>query len=162
MQPDSPKVIATIRIQGKLSHGVIRGRELVEDFLDRLTGIIGWKCYPGTLNVKLEKELDIVDFETKRLEHVLLDGSKWIDARLAPAKLYYKGNPIEVWWIREERGIFHENLIELVAPEKLMEKYGMAFGDQVEVELQQLEVSSRNKLTQFWRKLFPKNKRIIK
>jgi riboflavin kinase len=155
MQPQA------IRINGTVSHGVIRGRELVERFSDRLTGIIGWRPYPGTLNVKLENPLDIHNFETKRVEHVLLDGSVWIDLRMAPAKLRYKEQIIDVWWVREERGLHEEDIIEVIAPERLMDKHKMSYGEGVELELYERKVSLRKRLHLFRRGIMPKG-RVVK
>jgi CTP-dependent riboflavin kinase len=151
----------TIRVSGVVSHGVIRGRELVERFADRLTGVVGWRPYPGTLNVKLEKPLDVHYFEIQRIEHVLLDGSVWIDARLAPAKLRYKDQEIGVWWIREERGLHEEDIIELIAPDRLMDKYKMQYGDAVDLELYQRTLSLRQRLHLWRRSIMPKG-RVVK
>ena len=111
--------------------------------------------------MRFEKPLDIHHFETQRLEHILLDGSTWIDLRLAPAKLHYKDNIIEVWWLREERGIHEEDVIEIISPDHLMEKYQINYGDEVELELYKHSLSLRERLHLFWRGFAPKG-RVVK
>lgn len=154
-------LMTAISFKGEVVHGVIRGRELVERFSDRLVGMIGWRPYHGTLNVRLEEPLNIRFFETKRLEHVMLDGSVWVDASLAPAKLRFKDRVIECWWIREERGLHEDDVVEIIAKDRLMDAGGMNYGDTVEVELYRRPLTYGARLRILWYSLFPKG-RVVK
>ncbi len=148
---------------GTVSRGVARGKELVERFSYRLQGIIGFKPFSGTLDVKLEQPIDFELYETKRLEHVLLDGSLWIDARLAPVKLRIKGEAIEVWAIKEERGLVEEDMLEIIAPFSIKEKYGLKEDDAVDVEMVERAAPRAKAVRKSIKKaLFPKIKRSIK
>ena len=148
---------------GTVSRGVARGKELVERLSDRLEGILGFKPFPGTFDVRLEKPIDFELFETKRVEHVLLDGSLWIDARIAPVKLKIKGDVLDVWTIKEEKGLVEEDMLEVLAPFHIKDKYGLKDGDLVDVEMMERPSTKvrdfRQKLTRLF---FPKIKRAIK
>lgn len=160
MAAKEPRVVAFV---GTVSRGAARGKELVERLSDRLTGIIGFRPYPGTLDVKLQEPVDFEKFEAKRVEHVLMDGSLWIDARLAPVKLRIKGEALDVWAIREERGLVEEDTLEILAPFGIKEKYGIKEGDVVDVEMVEhtLPVTARIRKA-IKRLFFPKIKRTIK
>jgi riboflavin kinase len=141
----------------------MRGKDLIERFSDRLTGILGFRPYPGTLDVKLEEPVEFELYETKRLEHVLMDGDLWIDARLAPVKLRVKGDVIDAWAIHEERGLVDEDMLEILAPFSFREKYGLKEGDILDVELLEHPLPTTKAIRKNLKQIFfPKIKRSIK
>ncbi|MEM7813480.1 MAG: DUF120 domain-containing protein [Candidatus Aenigmatarchaeota archaeon] len=151
-----------VRLNGEIVRGVIRGRELIERFSSRLEGLLGFKPYPGTLNVRVEQPVDIEDFETKRLEHVLLDGSLWIDARLAPVKLTFGEKSVDAWIIADERGLHEEDVLEVIHKDRLTETMGLKLGDKVVVELIKRPRTLKSRLKKALRPLFPKASRIVR
>ena len=156
------QVSNTILLRGEIVRGVIRGRELIERFADRLEGILGFRPYPGTLNVRVEQPVDILDFETKRLEHILLDGSLWIDARLAPIKLVHKDKTVNAWIIVEERGLHEEDVLEVIHAERLVDVLGLKQGDEVSVILTRQRRTLKSRLRTFLKPIFPPAPRIIR
>lgn len=151
-----------VRLHGTIDRGVIRGRELIERFADRLEGIIGFRPYLGTLNVRVERPVDIEDFETRRLEHILTDGSLWIDARMAPMKLTFKDKTIEAWMIIDERGLHDEDVLEVIHKERLMDTLDLKLGDAVEIELTRQRRSLKSRIKSALRPLVPKATRIVR
>lgn len=151
-----------IRLKGNVVHGVIRGKELIERFSDRLHGLIGFKPFSGTLNVKVDHPVSIEDFETMRIQHVLSSGVVWIDARLAPVRLHFKGQAEQCWLIREERGLHDMDVIELISEHRLFSKMGMTYGDEVEVELTELRHPIHSRLAEAFRSIWPRHKRVIR
>lgn len=87
------EIFSAVRFPGELVSGAMRGADLVNRFADRLVSVIGYRPYPGTIDVKTTQIIDIELYETKRISHVLMDGSEWIDLRLAPVKLIVKRVP---------------------------------------------------------------------
>jgi CTP-dependent riboflavin kinase len=152
----------TVRLHGIVARGVIRGHDLIERFSDRLDGLLGFRPYLGTLNVKLEKPINIEDFETKRVEHILLDGSLWIDARLAPIKFTFKDKTIDAWAIEDERGLHEADVLEVIHKERLMEMFGLKMGDEVIIELKKTHRTLKSKLKEVFRPLWPKAARIVR
>ena len=125
-------------IKGKIAHGVLRGEALIERYYHRLRNVLGFAPYKGTLNIQIEKSIDMRDFELKRLEHVLMSGRIWIDVRLAPAVLHLKKNgkgKINCWIIREEKSVHYPDVIEILAKENIKENHDIKTGDEVEIEL---------------------------
>ena len=148
---------------GTISRGVARGRELIERFSDRLTGILGFRPFPGTLDVRLEQPIDFELYEVKRLEHVLMEGSLWIDARLAPVKLRVNGETIDAWAIKEEKGLVEEDMLEILAPYSIKEKFGVKEGDIIDVEMVERPLPRTKAIRKSLKQIFfPKIKRSIK
>lgn len=76
-----------MKVRGEVFSGVLRGAPLIEKYYARLVGLIGFKPFKGTLDVKTDRNIDIRPFATKKMEHVLTDGRKKITAYLAPVKI---------------------------------------------------------------------------
>lgn len=73
-----------MKVRGEVFSGVLRGMPLIEKYYPRLVGLLGFSPYKGTVNIKLEKPVDIMSFATKTIEHILTDGKKVINAYMAP------------------------------------------------------------------------------
>src|SRR3989344_2331870 len=71
-------------LEGKVFSGVNRGKELIKKYEPRIIGILGLRPFPGTLNVKMERETDLKSHSTKTIDFLLTDGKRKIDAYLAP------------------------------------------------------------------------------
>ena len=152
----------TVRLHGIVARGVIRGHDLIERFADRLEGLLGFRPYPGTLNVKIEKPINTEDFETKRVEHILLDGTLWIDARLTPVKFIFKDRSIDAWAIEDERGLHEADVLEIIYKERLMDMLGIKMGDEVMIELTKRPRGLKSRLKEAFRPLWPKATRIVR
>lgn len=130
-------------LKGKIVHGVLRGEALIEKYYHRLRNVLGFAPFKGTLNIQIEKPINIKDFELKRIEHVLMSGRKWVDVRLAPAILYFKQNnerhKFNCWIIREDKSVHYPDLIEILTKENIREKVDFKTGTQVEIEINKVK-----------------------
>jgi len=121
-----------LKLKGIVEAGVARGAPLVDIYFFRLIGILGYEPFKGTLNVKLQRPIDIKDYSTKDISHVLMDGTTQVYAYLAPIIFTYKGQNCECWEISEpERTKGAE--IEIIAKDNLHDKFGLKDGDEVEI-----------------------------
>lgn len=77
-------------VTGQVVSGVLRGKSLIHKFRYRFVSILGFEPYEGTLDVELKFPLLIKNYATKRIEHVLMDGSRHIDAYIAPVTLHVR------------------------------------------------------------------------
>jgi riboflavin kinase len=127
------------RFKGKLTFGMLRGGQLIKKFQHRLTGILGYEPFPGTLDIKLEKPININNYETKRIEHILMDGSSHVDAKLAPIRLIVERDGNEekynCWVIRQYKNIHDDDIIEVLTKDNVKKKFGITEGDDVEIEM---------------------------
>jgi len=157
-----PSVGEKVFLAGKIARGVIRGHDLIERLSDRLHGVLGFMPYHGTVNVRIEQPINIEDFETKRIEHILLDGSVWIDARMAPIKLTFKDRTIDAWIIFDERGLHEEDMLEVIHEERLMDTLNLRLGDDVSVELTKVRRTLKSRLKELLRPFWPRATRIMR
>jgi CTP-dependent riboflavin kinase len=124
----------TVMLKGRIAVGVGRGKDMIRKYADRMHGIFGFMPHLGTLNVELENKVDIRRYETKRIDHILMDGKPMIEMRMAPVKLYFQDKTIDCWMIRQEIALHEPNIIELVAEDDLKAKFGLKDLDEVRVE----------------------------
>jgi len=122
-------------INGKIAHGMMRGEHLIDRYYNRLRNVLGFAPFKGTLNIKLDKNIDIKNFELKRLDHVLMSGRSWIDVRLAPAILHFKDKKVDCWIIREEKGVHYKDVIEILTKDNINDMIPIKIGMDVKVEL---------------------------
>ena len=76
-----------MKVQGEVFSGTLRGEPLIEKYYARLIGLVGFRPFRGTMDVKLERNVDIRSFNSKSMEHTLTDGKKRVTAYLASVKI---------------------------------------------------------------------------
>ncbi len=121
-----------LKLKGIIESGVARGAPLVEAYFFRLIGILGYEPFKGTLNVKLERVVDVRGYSTKQISHVLVDGTTEVYAYLVPVIFAYKGQDYECWVISEPERT-KSNSIEILAKDNLHERFGLKDGDEAEI-----------------------------
>ena len=125
-----------VRIKGRVFIGVMRGSGIVEYHFHRIVGLVGFEPFKGTLNIKLERAVDMRHYATKAVEHILLDSTKKIDVLLAPIILTIKREQEEYydcWAMRDMRNVYPDDVIELIARDNLMEKFSLKDDEEVVV-----------------------------
>ena len=121
-----------LKLKGKVESGVSRGGPLVDAYFFRLIGILGYEPFKGTLNVRLQRLIDVKYYSTKQISHVLMDGTTEIYAYLTPVIFTYKGKDYECWEITDPEHT-NSDVIEIIAKDNLHERFGLKDGDQVEI-----------------------------
>ncbi|MBI2232673.1 MAG: DUF120 domain-containing protein [Candidatus Aenigmarchaeota archaeon] len=128
-----------MRLKGRVVPGAMRGGMLIEKFYFRIKALLGFEPFKGTLNIKLEKPVEIEDFTTKTVDHILLDGRRMIEVYLAPAVLHVhaggKMHDHESWAVRFAAPHQQKDLIEIIDKEKLEEKLNLKEGTELEITL---------------------------
>lgn len=76
-----------MRIRGEVFSGALRGSPLIEKYYPRLVGLVGFRPFKGTMDVKLERSIDIRPFSSKTVDHLLTNGRKIVTAYLAPVRV---------------------------------------------------------------------------
>lgn len=102
---------------------------------DRLKGMLGFRPFLGTLNVRTQENVDMDIRAEKKIEHVLINGKPKVEAYLAPATLIAAGGIEACWAIRQTEDVYPKNVVELVSSANLREKLKIKDGDMVDVEL---------------------------
>ncbi len=109
-----------MKVRGDVFSGVLRGTPLIEKYYPRLIGLLGFRPYRGTMDVKLERSVDIRPFAIKTIEHILQDGRKKVDAFLAPVKIRKMSVVYKIMELRDREKELVEDLkkLEKIAEEK--------------------------------------------
>ena len=127
-----------MKIKGNVFTGVIHGSEMIEIFYPRLVHILKFEPFKGTLNVNLEKEIEIKNYSTKKISNILLDGTEHIDAYIANIKIYSKDKIEECFALWQTSNVYGKNTIEIISKEDLREKLDLKDNSEVEIEFTQL------------------------
>ena len=132
-----------IKLKGKIISGVLRGKRTIKAYSPRIINLLGFKPFEGTLNLKIEKPIDIRRFATKKISRILMNGSERIEAYLAPAVLCFK-KKYNCWVIRQTNNVHKDDIIEIIAKDNLKEKFSLKEGNEVEVMLFEHEIKKRD------------------
>lgn len=116
-------------MQGKIFSGDKKATKIMQDYLDKFKSLFGKDFFLGTLNIKLEEDLDTSDwkflerFKTPETER----GGVW----------YKKGklNGEEVIFIRPEFSHYQKNIIEAISNKNLRDTLNLKDEDRVEISI---------------------------
>lgn len=120
-----------MKLRGKIFSGVLRGISLIDYYYHRIVGLVGFQPFKGTMNVRLEKEVDIELYYTKEMSHILVDGTKKVDALLAPVTLTISGQEHQCWALRDMSGVYGKDVIEVVSRDNIKSRFSVKDGDEV-------------------------------
>ncbi len=151
-----------MKLQGKIMSGVLRGEPLISIYYHRLVGILGFEPFRGTMNVELEKDIDIKMYSTKAIDQFLMDGTRKVDAFLAPIIFSVKRQDYECWAMRHNRHPYELSMIEILAKDNLKEKFSLNDGDAVEITFFEQEVKKGVPGLGIFRRLFGRQRQLMK
>jgi len=122
-------------LKGVLEKGLGQGAYYVNKYQNHLVEKLGYKCFPGTLNLRSDP-VKIKEFlnNLKEIEITIpgfRDKSRtfgWIKCYKVTINKKQKGAVLAI-----ERTSHSENVIEIVAPMNLMKKFNIKFGDIVKI-----------------------------
>ncbi len=147
-------------VKGKVVSGVMRGEQLIDKYSARLKGVIGFEPFPGTLNVKLERKIDLKFYATKTLEHKLLHGGPFVECYLAPVKIHKGDEEYKCWALRQEKPLHGADIIELVAKDNLRDKLSLQDGDEVEIEFPDVSIQGKEEREGILQRFYAKETRL--
>ena len=143
-----------MRVRGEVFSGALRGTPLIEKYYPRLVGLVGFRPFRGTMDVKLERSIDIKPFTSKIIGHVLTDGRKEIvehaqkmgelaEERFSIQSTHDIDEPFyECWAIQFKGGIYGTDVVELIAPDMIKEKLELGDNDIIEIEFSEDKTST--------------------
>jgi riboflavin kinase len=139
-----------LTLKGIIFSGVMRGKPLVEKYYHRAVGILGFEPYKGTMDIKLEKKIDIRPYAEKTLEHILLNGTRKIDAYFARVKVKFskiKEKEYDCWAMRQMNGVYEDDVVELIGKDCFKEKLDLKDGDEVEITFFERPLKKRKRFS---------------
>lgn len=126
-------------VRGRVFSGMGKGRYYVghPEYQRRFEEALGYRPYPGTLNVKLEEEGAISGLRSLRrsggrtIEGFDIDGESFSSLACFDGKL--RGERVTLLFI--DVTYYNESVAELISPAYLRGKVGLKDGDEVEFYL---------------------------
>lgn len=152
-----------IMLKGKIFTGMLRGTPLLDVYFHRLVGLIGYEPYKGTMNLRLEKKIRFELYSTRAIDQILMDGTRKVDALLAPVHLKIKGSEIDCWAIRQPGGVYSEDVIEIISKRNLKQEFSLKDGDELEVTFFEQPLKKKpNIILRFFGKLYGREPQLMK
>lgn len=140
-------------VRGFVFSGVNRGGRLIEHYYDRLVGLVGFKPFKGTLDVKLDHEIDFTKYSNKQIDRIMTDGTRIVDALLMPVNIIIdkEGTTVKYpcWALHQEKGLYNNKLygndvIEIIAKERLKDALGIEDRQFLKIEIFELPKSEKS------------------
>ncbi len=152
-----------VDLKGKIFTGMLRGTPLLDLYFHRLVGLIGYEPYRGTMNLRLDKKIRFEMFSTRSIDQILMDGSRKVDALLAPVRLKIKGSDIDCWAIKQPEGVYGQDVVEIVSKRNLKQEFSLKDGDEIEATFfEQPHKKKQHPLMGFFRKLYGRETHLMK
>ncbi|ENN96130.1 riboflavin kinase [Methanocaldococcus villosus KIN24-T80] len=122
-------------IKGKIISGKGEGRYYlsIKKYKKDIRKLLNFEPYEGTLNLKLNMDFNIENFNYLETEDFILNGKKYFGVRLLPVKIKVRDGVICGAIISPKKTDHGRDVIEIIAPIKLREKYNLKDGDVLEV-----------------------------
>ncbi len=117
------------KLNGKIFSGMGVAGEILADYLPILKEKIKMDFFPGTLNLKLEKEWQMPEDAGYIEGFTKADGVKRGGIKFFRAKI----KNIPVFIIRPDLTKHTNNVVEIISPINIKKQYGLKDGDYIEV-----------------------------
>jgi riboflavin kinase len=123
-----------MKVSGKLFSGMNAGEEYLskEPYQERFQEILGFKPFPGTLNLRVDEEEveEIREMDSERLESFEHEETEYSGMDIYRCEI----NGVEAAYLDLDITDYEDNVIEVIAPIGLRDLLGLEDGDDVEVE----------------------------
>ena len=123
------------RLRGRVFTGLGEGEFYVNLYARQFERALGYKPYPGTLNIKLVPG-SVEEWRRVITTHncIIVEPPQIPGTRLARVKCYEASlRGVRVHIVVPDISAYDETVVELIAPESLREKLSLRDGDLVEV-----------------------------
>ncbi len=103
-----------MKIRGTVISGPMRGAPLIHKHFARIIGVLGFRPYEGTLDIRLDDKIDMKPFSRKTLQFRMQDGYVQVDAYIARIGLKKISKSESINELKEEQKKLADNLDELI------------------------------------------------
>lgn len=130
--------IERVIIRGRVFSGLGEGRYYVslEGYFKQFEEKLGFKPYPGTLNIKIPKEQMFFRAKLDDEEGILIEGFKTRERTFGDVKAFKcKIDGVDGAVVLPQRTHYPKDVLEIISPVKLRDVLKLKDGDWVEVEV---------------------------
>jgi riboflavin kinase len=121
------------KVTGTISRGMGEGAYYVNEYAEEIKNKLGYKPFPGTLNVKISEPLNLDRLTTGTIKGFKKKNRTFGSIRYAPVRVSAKGQSVDCHIIVPAR-THHKDVLEIISPLNLREKLGAGDGEAVGVE----------------------------
>jgi len=122
-------------LDGEVVSGLSEGAYYIKQYEWKILEALGFRPYPGTLNVRLNSEKpDLTQYSGKKISGFHHAGRQFGALDLVPIELSAKGHRIECYIAAPER-THHKKDLEIISQFNLRTKYNLKDGDRAKVIL---------------------------
>ncbi len=89
--------------------------------------------FPGTLNVRVTEEFNLPDHRIDIAAEEIVSTGRKGKISLVPARLFGES----VFLLYPHNAIYEQNVIEIMAPFNVRNRFGLSDGDEIEIEVKQ-------------------------
>ncbi len=119
--------------RGEVVSGIGEGAYYVRKYAEKIHELLGYKPYPGTLNIRVYGgKPDVVSDSTVEVQGFVSEKRSFGGVGLTPITLKVKGRKITCHVILPER-THHRRDLELISRYNIRKKYGVSDGDEAEI-----------------------------
>ncbi|MFZ2455005.1 MAG: DUF120 domain-containing protein [Candidatus Altiarchaeia archaeon] len=121
------------KVTGTISRGMGEGAYYISEYAEEIKNKLGYKPFPGTLNVKVSEPLSLDRLLTGTIKGFKKKNRTFGSIRYAPMCVSAKGQSVDCHIIVPAR-THHKDVLEIISQCNLREKLGVSDGDVVNVE----------------------------
>ncbi|MFB6241753.1 MAG: DUF120 domain-containing protein [Candidatus Nanosalina sp.] len=126
----------SMKVIGKLFSGMNSGEEYLskEPYQERFQEILGFKPYPGTLNLRVDEEdvEEIQELESERMESFEHEETEYSGMNIYRCEI----NGVEAAYLDLDVTDYEDSVLEIIAPIGLRDLLSLEDGDEIEVEFE--------------------------
>ncbi len=133
--------MSVITLKGKVISGCGEGEFYVNLYARCFEAVLGFKPYPGTLNIILDYEsIKLRKYVSKLINSIIIKppnfkGLKLYNVKCYPATLVKGLNYEDVYIVEPEATRYGWEIIEVISKVNLRKKLGLRDGDEVKIEI---------------------------
>ncbi|WP_423793147.1 CTP-dependent riboflavin kinase [Methanocaldococcus indicus] len=124
-------------IEGKVVSGLGEGKKYlsIKKYKEDIKKYLGFYPYEGTLNILLNNEIDFSNFKYFETEDFTHNNKKYYGIRLIPVNILINDTKISGGIVLPKKTKHKKNILEIIAPIKLREKFNLKDGDTIKIEV---------------------------
>jgi riboflavin kinase len=124
-------------IIGRVVSGKGEGRYYMSlpPYKEKFKNILGFEPYEGTLNIKLEQEIDLNRLNPIEIDDFYYNGTKYYGVRMIPVKIHAKNYCVDGAIVFPKKTEHSKNIIELISPIKLRKYLSLKNNDIIKISI---------------------------
>ncbi len=131
---EGKKNFKNLVLEGEVITGIGEGAYYIREYENRIKETLGFKPFPGTLNVRPGKPQNIENYATGVIMGFEKGGRTFGNVKFLPVKIIVKDKSADGYLILPKRTHYRDT-VEIISESNLRAKMGIKNGDKIKIEL---------------------------